>query len=427
MSWQEHMSRGTIALVKEDYRSAENELQKALELAETLYGREDERVKRTLGLLGQVELRQANLDQADELLTRSVENARYSQACNNLSRAAALMTLASLKRQCGDAAGANYRYQQAVELLRMPPADNEGDLASTKLETLFSQVNSRQQGEVDRRFKQLLVKARENYDASRATRVNASKEQLNKWVHQMQECSRVLKSGWDSELIPAYTSAHNATTIAYRIFDHDHPNIALSLIALADCSSRMHMHEQAEQLLLRAATIYGEHPTCKSELRSAKLHLASFYASISDYPNSLRCLCEASELIDTSEDVRESGSTLHAALTLAVARTELYSCFRDTTRQAIEAEETDHLEHALLLYERAITLLKRIFPSDHLELAQMLYFKANVLRKLGRNDLAECAERDAELIDETNSTRERRWLLLANQVPPFKIPPSRAS
>lgn len=424
MSWQEHLSKGTVLMVKADYRNAEQELRKAVETAESLYGKDDERVKRALGVLGQLELRQSHLEHADELLTKSVEG-NHSAACNTLARAADLMTLAAIKRQSGDLSGSNYRYQQAIDLLRLPPADNEGDFASNRLENLFSQVESRSLVEVDRRFRQLLTGAQERHDSMLTEPAQVPREQLNKWVNLLQECNRLLKLESDSSALDAYSSAHSSTKLAYRLFDHDHPNIALSLLALANSSSRLHMYEQTENLLLRAATIYGGLAPFRNELRNAKLHLASFYATISDYPNALRYLCEAAELIEETVDVREKGSSVHTSLSLTVARTELYECCRDSIRQAIECEESGAFEQSLALYDRAATLLKRIFPSDHLELAQMFYFKANVLRKLNRTDEAEGAEKDAELIESTNTTRERRWQLLSNQVPPFKIPPSR--
>ena len=51
MSWQKHMSRGTVAMARADYRTAEAEFQHALKAAQRDYAKDDERLLRTLGLL----------------------------------------------------------------------------------------------------------------------------------------------------------------------------------------------------------------------------------------------------------------------------------------------------------------------------------------------------------------------------------------
>ena len=119
MAWQKEITKGTVALGKEDYDQAYQHFTAALNEAQQQFG-DDERLRRTLGLLGQTLLKQSAFVEAQDLLCRAVESGRKSQCTNELGNAVSLLGLAEKRSELGDGPGANYRYQQAVELFRSP-------------------------------------------------------------------------------------------------------------------------------------------------------------------------------------------------------------------------------------------------------------------------------------------------------------------
>ena len=428
MSWQKHMSRGTVAMVRADYDKAETEFRHALAAAQRDYAQNDERLLRTLGLLGQTYFKQGNYDKAHSLLEQSVDCGN-AIAGNNLTVALDLISLAAIKKAMGETTEANQRYQQAVGVLQSRSRNEEINAAAAvcNLERLFTQAERSERERVQEQFQQLLTAARTKHSESQDPENfhPVKSDLLERWQGLMQEGKRLLSMETEKANVAAYQQLHDATKLAYRIFPHDHINVGESLNCFGVVSMRLKMHDQAEALLKRAATIYSAIPALVSELACVNLNMAAFYADVFEYRQSLQSLTEAADLLDHSSALTDSNtSQVYGSTLMMMTRAELYASARDTIRQAIEAEESDRLEQASHLYQRTLTLLRRVFPDDHLEIAQILYFKANILRKLGSAEEANAAQREADAIEQRNESRTRKWERLASQLPPFRIPPS---
>ncbi|HEY9717998.1 MAG TPA: tetratricopeptide repeat protein [Trichormus sp.] len=429
MSWQKHMSRGTVAMVRADYRTAEKEFTHALKAARRDYGKDDERLLRTLGLLGQTYFKQGNYDQAQSLLVQSVD-AGSQAAGNNLTVALDLISLAAIKKAMGETTEANQRYQQAVGVLQARARNEEISAAAavSNLERMFAQAERSERERVQEQFQQLLVTARTKHESAQETEDfhPVKTDLLERWQSLMQEGKRHLSIDSEKADVVAYQQLHDATKLAYKIFPHDHINVADSLNLFGVASMRLKMHDQAEALLKRAATIFSAVPELAPELACVKLNLAAFYADVFEYRLSLQSLTEAAELLDHSAALTESNtSQVYGSTLMMMTRAELYASAREMIRQAIEAEDADRLEQASHLYQRTLTLLRRVFPDDHLEIAQILHFKANIMRKLGNMTEAAAAQNEADAIEARNENTSRKWEKLAAQLPPFRIPPSR--
>jgi len=429
MSWQKHMSRGTLAMVRADYRTAEAEFQRALKAAQRDYAKNDERLLRTLGLLGQTYYKQGNYDKAHSLLVQSVDYGT-SAVGNNLTVALELISLAAIEKAMGETTEANQRYQQAVGVLQSRSRHEEISAASavSSLERIFFQSERSERERVQEQFQQLLVTAATKHQASQETENfhPVKPDLLERWQSLMQEGKRQLSVDSDKANVAAYQQLHDATKLAYRAFPHDHINVAESLNQFGVVSMRLKMHDQAEALLKRSATIYSAVPELASDLACVKLNLAAFYADVFEYRQSLQSLTEAAELLEHSSALSESNTgQIYGSTVMMMTRAELYASAREMIRQAIEAEDADRLEQSSHLYQRTLTLLRRVFPDDHLEIAQILHFKANIMRKLGDMNEAAAAQKEADAIEERNETTSRKWEKLASQLPPFRIPPSK--
>ena len=146
--------------------------------------------------------------------------------------------------------------------------------------------------------------------------------------------------------------------------------------------------------------------------------LAEFYASIQDYEKSLHWLLQAESLqIDDrhfSPDLNET--KMENAIASAMARSELYKAFRAIVKRAIEQEDLNQLEHAGLLYDRALAILLRTFPADHPEFTQTLRFKASVLNKLGQPGPAQHTMAKAESLEKAHESKNQSFTALSAHV-----------
>ena len=431
MAWQKEITKGTLALGREDYSQAQQHFTAALNEAQQQFGEGDERLRRTLGLLGQTLLKQSAYGEAQDFLCRSVESGRRSQCSNDLGNAVSLLGLAEIRSELGDGPGANYRYQQAVELLRLPPADNEPPLEVNRkgLNNLFSDLERQEQAHEQAEFQKLLQRAKAEFEQAKANANKEKAQKLERWSMLLQSSRETIeKSSHAPEIgsqhVQAYEQALEAAMLADDIFQGHDLNLARSLSNLGICSQLLGIHDQAETLFLRANTIYDTITAAPERSRNAKLMLAEFYSSIQAYEKSLHWLLQAETL--EAEERHFSSDTnetkMEGAIASAMARAELYRAFRSMLKRAIEQEECHQLEHAGLLYDRALALLRRTFPAEHPEATQTLRFKANVLREIGQPGPAQHTMAKAEALEKTHESRNQALTTLSSQVKLYSAP-----
>jgi tetratricopeptide (TPR) repeat protein len=341
-----------------------------------------------------------------------------------------LLSLAAINKASGNTAQANNRYQQAVGVLQGTGSSVPQDGAAKavcELGRLFAAAERQERTAVQAQFHDLLITAQKKHAQSGSEDFHPVAANLLKtWQRYMDLGNRYFNEERTDQSEHAYRNFHEATKLAYRIFPHDHVSIAECLNMLGSTSTRLRMYDQADSHLQRAATIYSASPEHACQLACVKLNLAALSAEIFEYRQALLYLSEAAELLEKTASLTDSNAPQMYRSTLTMmTRAELYASAKEMIRQAIEAEESDHLEQARHLYDRTLVLLRRVFPEDHLEIAQVLHFKSNILRKLGDNLQATGLQREAEGIESRIDRAAQKWEQLISDLPPFKIPPSR--
>lgn len=429
MTWQKHVCRGTVALIRAEYDQAEEELQEALARARKEYGPSDARSQRTLGLIGQTYYKRGELERAVAVLQLAVSGDEPLH--QSLAVANDMVTLASIKRSFGDVSDANRIYQRAIDILQQQqqPAASEANHAVSQLERMFSTAERTEREDTFAQFQRVLTTARKQYDAQRLENFHPPDvATIDQWERHC-DTGRMLMAHdhpQQNTLVTAYHHFHTATKLAYRLFPHDDVHIADSLALLGSASAKLKLIEQAEALLKRSLVIYSANNDNAYPLAMVHLDLAQLYADLYDYLQSVKHFSEAARILESTSELSDASlSDIYASALTMMSRAELYSSVRELIRQAIEDEESDHLEQSAHLYETVITLLRRLFPSDHLEIAQMLHFRANVLQKLGDPDAALADRKHAKKIEADNADRARSEKALTSTLPPFRIPPSR--
>jgi tetratricopeptide (TPR) repeat protein len=417
------MSKGTVAMVRADYASAQTEFERALSEAQDQYDANDERTLRTIGLLGQTYYKLGNFDKAGTFLSQSTK----STSGDTLSAALDLLSLAAIDRASGNATDANRHAQKAIGMLR--PAGQENAAQSVcELEQLFALARRNENDDVHTQFHALLITAGGKQHRKPQAVDPSVVELLKRWQIYMDLGRHHLQRNSDESDAFAYRQFHEATHLAYRLFQHDHVNIASCLSLLGATSMRLKMYDQAEAHLKRAAQIYSSANGYSSDLARVKLNLATLYSEIADYRQALDHLTEAAEILErTSPFSDKKSAQMYQSMLAIMTRAELYTTAREIIRQAIEAEESESFEQALNLYDRTLALLRGVFPADHLEIAQVLHFKSAVLRRLGDNLAGTGAQREAEKIEHRIEKQAQKWERMVSDLPPFAIPPSHAA
>lgn len=422
MSWHEHISNGTTALVKADYYTAREELKRALMEAKIEFSDGDQRTLHTLVLLGQAYYKEGFYAEAEPLFQALAESSPDEEVTDRLSTAVALFSLAQINKQTGKTADASRRYQQAVVLLKSDAGGGESHADTVAaLEQLLCNVTAMKHGhQPAQHFRDLLRNAHSQRNLPSA----GGHRLLDQWQKCIHLGSEYLDGG-DSEerTIAAYQQLLTAAKLSYRLFPHDHSNIAKSLDLLAQVSNRTLMHDQAEALFKRAAGIYASHPQCQMELAEVKFNMSKYYEGIHEYRLAVTQLVEAAELMGARTTQPDRVYSLALSM---ITKADLYASARELVRQAIECEESDRLEQACHLYDDTLALMKRVFGDHHPEVAQMLKFKANVLRRLGQSETASKVECEADAIDSLEQETVRAYERYVNLLQPFRIPPSRS-
>ena len=129
--------------------------------------------------------------------------------------------------------------------------------------------------------------------------------------------------------------------------------------------------------------------------------MAGFYSDQFDHQSAIKALSEAAELLQQSERLDNSEFIdISASFFALMQKADIHRSSREMIRQAIELEESDHLEQADYFYGNSLALVEKIFGENHLEVAQILKFKANVLRKLGDKQKADLLQLRADTIED---------------------------
>ncbi len=425
MSWEENINRGTLALARSDYTSAEVAFKNALETAQLNFHDGDDRLCQTLSFLGQTYYKLGDHERAKDYLKLST-NSDQSSNKDTLRLAVDHLSLAQMNYISGQATHAHEHFNKALSVLKTSKTlGTEYSFEATAgLERLFRTAARKETEKTNANFRDLLLKAQKNHRRRPKAQEYFGTEPeavLDTWQHLMDAgASTALREELDS-IVCAFQNLNSAVRIAVSIFPPDHPNIADSLTALAIVSARLGLEEDADSLFREATRICEDNGGEPLKLAMIKLNMSGFYSDQFDHQSAIESLSEAAELLQQSESLANNDffniSTTFFAL---MQKADIHRSSREMIRQAIELEENDRLEQANYYYGNSLALLERIFGETHLEVAQILRFKANVLRKLGDKRQADTVQAHAEDIEAEITNRARQVEQLKANLPAIR-------
>ncbi|MFN8552315.1 MAG: tetratricopeptide repeat protein [Candidatus Obscuribacterales bacterium] len=423
MTWEESINRGTLALARADYATAECAFKSALATAQAEFSPHDERLQQTFSFLGQTYYKLGDHEKAKNFLELST-NADRAEENDTLRLAVDHLSLAQMDSANGESSNARDHFHKAIAVLQTAKTTNfEYSFdATNELEQLFNAASRRENAQTNESFRDLLLKAQENHRARPRTQQYFGTEPnsiVDAWQNLM-ESGLTLALNKDSEsIITAFQNLNSALRIATAMFPADHQYIADSLSSLALVAAQMGLEEEADDLFREASRIFEKNKVDPLKVAMFKMNMANFYTDQFDHQAAIQALSEAAELVEQLDAQENENSSfvdgMSSSFFVLMQKADIHRNARDMIRRGIELEENDRLEQADYYYRNSIELLQKIFGDMHLEVSSILRFRAHILKKLGDKKEAAIADaRAQEIEDEIGKRAEQLEQLKAN-------------
>ncbi len=164
MSWEESINRGTLALARSDYATAEIAFRRALETAQSQFCERDERLCQTFSFLGQTYYKLGDHERAKNYLKLST-NSVTSEERDTLRLAVDHLSLAQMNSASGESSNAKEHFHKAIAVLQTgKPVSSEYSFEATnELDGLFRAALRKENDQTNESFRDLLLKAQQNH------------------------------------------------------------------------------------------------------------------------------------------------------------------------------------------------------------------------------------------------------------------------
>ncbi len=425
MTWEESINRGTLALARADYATAESAFKTALAAAQSKFSRQDERLQQTLSFLGQTYYKLGDHQQAKNYLELSTQ-AGSAQNRDTLRLAVDHLSLAQMDSADGESLNAREHFHKAIAVLQnSKPLLSEYSFDTTnELEELFHAASKRENDETNESFRDLLLKAQENHRAKPRMQEYFGTEPntiVDAWQNLMESGTSFAMCEDSESIVTAFQNLNSALRIATAMFPTDHQHIADSLSSLAIVAAKMGLEEDADDLFREASRICKKNRTEPLKVAMLKMNMASFYTAQFDHQAAIQALSEAAELVQQVDALENNRFVdLSSSFFELMQKADIHRNARDMIRRGIELEENDRLEQADYYYRNSVELLQKIFGDMHLEVSSILRFRAHVLKKLGDEKEAAVANTRAEEIENEISRRAEQLEQLKANLPAIR-------
>ncbi|MDR3615742.1 MAG: tetratricopeptide repeat protein [Candidatus Obscuribacterales bacterium] len=436
MSWENHLTRGSIALARADYALAQDQLNQALTEVKAQRRASDSRVSTVYSLLAQAFYRQGDYKKAVPLLKQAIATDDRHNNMDTSSKARDLICLAEIARHDGNVEEAAGHINKAIENLQYLQRSQNGfgAEATHALSALFSKVSLERKLEqkqklnqievIKNQFREFLVEAEKtNNQSATSSAVSASGSQAyfgtetqspdNYWLENYESGTALGASREESKLESSYVLLLEALHTAAVNFSLQDTRFICSLTALAQTTTRLDLVELTEEILRYCQKLAVSQKVERQGMIEIKLAFADFYSYLCDFKTSAIYFSQAAALIEqpkTQEEAEkeDTSSTFNynnalsftASFVAMMQKSDLHQSAKLLTQQGLECEESQDWKQATALFEKALLLLEQIFPYDHLEFAQLLHFMTASLLGEGRVDEAVTARTRAEEIEE---------------------------
>jgi hypothetical protein len=436
VSWENHLTRGSIALARADYALAQDQLSQALTEVKAQRRASDSRVSTVYSLLAQAFYRQGDYKKAVPLLKQAVAADDRHTGIDASSKARDLICLAEIARHDGNAEEATGHINKAIENLQYVQRSQNGfgSEATQALSALFSKASMEQKLEqkhklnqseiIKNQFREFLVDAEKtnNQSATSASAVTSghqayfgteSQSPDNYWLENYESGTALGASKEESKLESSYVLLVESLHTAAFNFPLQDTRFICSLTALAQTTTRLDLVELTEEILRYCQKLSVSQKVERQGAIEIKLAFADFYSYLCDFKTSASYFSQAADLIEQLENQPENKTeessisrnynnalSFTASFVAMMQKSDLHQSAKLLIQQGLECEESQEWKQATALFEKALLLLEQIFPYDHLEFAQLLHFMTASLLGEGRVDEALAARTRADEIEE---------------------------
>jgi len=423
VSWENHLTKGSIALARADYALAQDQLNQALTEVKAQRRASDSRVSTVYSLLAQAFYRQGDYKKAVPLLKQAIAMDDRHTAVDASSKARDLICLAEIARHDGNVEEAAGHINKAIENLQYLQRSQNGfgNEATQALSALFSKASMEQklkqkqklnQNEiVKNQFRDFLVDAQisKNQPTSSSSVANSGHQAYfgtetqspdSYWLENYESGTALGESNEESKLESSYVLLLESLHTATFNFPLQDSRFTSSLTALAKTTTRLDLIEQTEEILRYCQKLSVAQKVNGPGLLDIKLAFADFYSYLCDFKTSAIYFSQAADVIEQPDDNFNNALSFTASFVAMMQKSDLHQSAKLLTQQGLECEESQEWKQATACFEKALLLLEQIFPYDHLEFAQLLHFMTASLLGEGRVDEALAARSRAEEIEE---------------------------
>ena len=432
MSWENHLTKGSIALARQDYAVAQNQLNLALTEVKAQRRASDSRVSTVYSLLAQAFYRQGDYKKAVPLLKQAIAMDDKHTASDASSKARDLICLAEIARHDGNLEEAAGHINKAIEKLQCLQRSQNGfgSEATQALSALFSKAAIEQKFEQTRKlnqseivknqFREFLVDAEKTKNNSAPSNSNIpsghqayfgteTQSPDHYWLENYESGIALGESKEESKLESSYVLLLEALHTATFNFPLHDARFVCSLTALAQTAARLDLFEKSEEILRYCQKLSANKKIERQGLIETKLAFANFYSYLCDFKTSAIYFTQAADLIEQTEEQstdsliysnHSNALSFTSSFVAMMQKSDLHQSAKLLTQQGLECEERQDWKQATALFEKALLLMEQIFPYNHLEFAQLLYFMTASLLGEGRVDEALGTRMRAEEIEE---------------------------
>jgi tetratricopeptide (TPR) repeat protein len=438
VSWENHLTKGSIALARADYALAQDQLNQALTEVKAQRRASDSRVSTVYSLLAQAFYRQGDYKKAVPLLKQAIAMDDRHTASDASSKARDLICLAEIARHDGNVEEATGHINKAIEnlqyLQRSP--NGFGNEATQALTALFSKASTEQKLEqkhklnqseiIKNQFREFLFDAEKtnNQSATTSNTVSSGNQSYfgtetqspeNYWLENYESGTALGASKEESKLESSYVLLLESLHTAALNFPLQDIHFICSLTALAQTTTRLDLVELTEEILRFCQKLSVSQKVERQGLIEIKLAFADFYSYLCDFKTSAIYFSQAADLIEQPENQTEgytaddnaisrnynNALSFTASFVAMMQKSDLHQSAKLLTQQGLECEDSQEWQQATGYFQKALLILEQIFPYDHLEFAQLLHFMTASLLGEGRVEEALAARTRAEEIEQT--------------------------
>ncbi len=415
--WKEHLRKGSLALAREDYPFAQNELSLALQEAKSTFD-DQSRLGVIYGLLAQSFFKHANFERAEPLLKQAIALEIHDQTKTGIqAKTRDLICLSEILRKKGQTTEALACLDDAILTLGAPCVSDEISgseefdalknlFASAQAHTAKAKTNSNPKA---RQFTKRTIKETETEETKTSTAVEQEFRQMVQLVIKLEARE-----------------------------NREQAKLLSALLVLVQLGLKLGLTEQSEHFLKRAFSVafgksHGKNlsipngasaatlaaPTLVTSLLVTK---ADFYTHCYDFAAAAKSFADLMKWLENHEQsvdlINEpDASAFVESFIVLTQKSDLYASARLLIKQAIELEEYGDFLRAVSVYDKALAIFDQLFPHTHLEVAQVMQFKAAALASAGLNAEADDLEFQASLIEDEISARSSKAEMIAERLP----------